>query len=692
VDLLEIADKIGYMYEELIPPEERHQLGQFYTPPWVCELITRWCVRGSEDTILDPGVGSGGFILNAYERLKDQKLGKRLTFMVPKDVHENILKQLYALDINAFPVHLTSMSLEMRNFRAPSTLLNVVVEDFFSLEPGQKVFSPYKVPTIVGEKEHEIFLQKFDAVVGNPPYTRWTEIPDGTQKLIRERLAKSMKKYKLTPQVSRGVEPGIYTYWIMHATDFLKESGRLGMIISNTWLQTDYGVGFANFLLDNFRIKAIIDFGAKLFKEALVTTCIVLAEKESNKAKRLENKVVFIYVPPEKIKSPDQVKTSDIEELLEAADAGESMEYNVTTINQEELPNDRKWIDMFFKTVDISNHPLMTKIGELSEPSHGNVGYLYLVSTGKMSGVRNLGSSEFHYLSPSGIKEHKLEEWSYPQASLKEALLYPALTSARHGGFFTVNENDWKKMQKSDGRCYMFVCHKPKKRLAKNVLDYIVWGETECRAKGAARQIRGKGRLANETEAAKVRARETKHFYGWYDVGEVIPANILAIRRAWRKTKFLWCNFPFGISGDAFIVLLPRKNISFDETRMKALLAYLNSNFAQYYIETMGLKSPGGIIQLDAGRARGIPVLDVRKLSTKQLENLANLFEELEREARKIGGTTSENHIEKLNPKIYEIDRAVAALLGIKGEDVKNVENQVDLMVERRVSVAKRAK
>jgi hypothetical protein len=33
VEIVELADQIGYMYEELIPPEERHQLGQFYTPP-----------------------------------------------------------------------------------------------------------------------------------------------------------------------------------------------------------------------------------------------------------------------------------------------------------------------------------------------------------------------------------------------------------------------------------------------------------------------------------------------------------------------------------------------------------------------------------------------------------------------------------------------------------------------------------
>jgi hypothetical protein len=89
--------------------------------------------------------------------------------------------------------------------------------------------------------------------------------------------------------------------------------------------------------------------------------------------------------------------------------------------------------------------------------------------------------------------------------------------------------------------------------------------------------------------------------------------------------------------------------------------------------------------------AREMPVPDVRKLNDKQLSLLARLFDGLERGAREIGGASRREEIEKLKPKIYEIDRAVAALLGIKDEDVKNVEEQVDLMVERRVSAARRA-
>lgn len=105
VKVEEIGDLAGYIYEELIPPEERHRLGQFYTPPAICELITKWAIRSPDDIVLDPGVGSGGFLLQAYRRLLKLKTGKDV-LPAPKEVHERILNQLYAIDVNPFPAPL----------------------------------------------------------------------------------------------------------------------------------------------------------------------------------------------------------------------------------------------------------------------------------------------------------------------------------------------------------------------------------------------------------------------------------------------------------------------------------------------------------------------------------------------------------------------------------------------------------
>lgn len=673
----EIGELAGYIYEELIPPEERHSLGQFYTPPAICELITKWAIRNLDDVVLDPGVGSGGFLLQAYRRLLELKTGKD-TLPTSKEIHERILKQLYAIDINPFPAHLTAMNLSMRNVRVPSTSMNVIVGDFFTINPKQEVEAPYVIKTVAGEIRRKFIIPEIDVVIGNPPYTRWTEIPDKTKNMIKKFLGKSIKEYSLTPQVSRGVEPGIYVYWVMHANRFLKEKGRLGMIISNLWMQTDYGIKFGGFLLDNFKIKAIIDFTLRLFT-ALISTCVILMEKESEEKIREENEVVFIHIA-------GQIENIKIDEILEIIERKTSESHYVKVIKQKDIPKDKKWIDVFLGKEEIFTSPFFIKLNEIFEPSYGNTKYLYLTSIGKLRGVRNPGSSEFHYLSPSKLKENKLMEYAYPNVNLKEALIWPAITSARQAEFFVFNEEDWKGMLKNDEKCYMFIGHKPRVKLPKEIKEYVKWGETECRTK--IRKTRRGGRLANETESAKIRAK-TKGFCGWYDLGGVEHAPIFAIYQAWHKTRFIKCNSPVAMY-HALISFIPK--VKLHEEEINALLAYLNSSFIQYYIETHGRRSGGGIIALEVNVARDMPILDIRKLSKDHVKELAKKFNELENEARKIGGASEKEQIEKLKPKIYEIDKLIGEILNLKIEEIKDIEKTVELLVERRISGAKEPK
>jgi hypothetical protein len=93
----------------------------------------------------------------------------------------------------------------------------------------------------------------------------------------------------------RGEGLPLYVHWIVHAERFLKDHGKLGMIISNMWLQTDYGKDFGKYLLDHFKIKALIDVSQKIF-DAIITTVILLAEKESNAANRLNNRVLIARI------------------------------------------------------------------------------------------------------------------------------------------------------------------------------------------------------------------------------------------------------------------------------------------------------------------------------------------------------------------------------------------------------------
>ena len=665
VDIESIGELIGYIYEELIPPDERHALGQFYTPPPICELITKWAIRDPEDKVLDPGVGSGGFIIQAYKRLLKLKTGRERAGI---EVHKKILEQLYAIDINPFPAHLTAMNLSMKNVRAPSTNMNIIVRDFFQINPKQIILSPYKIKTAAGEFKRKITIPEVEVVVGNPPYTRWDEIPNLTKKTIIKALKNVITEYKLLGGFGGGLRvaqnPGIYIFWIIHATKFLKEGGRLGMIISNLWLQTDYGTRFSNFLLDNYKIKAVIDFSQKLFAIPMISTLVLLMERCNDEKERLNNNVHFMYVKRE----------TTVDDLLKIISKGEKSEgIYVKTIKQSALPRDKTWIQFFtFSYEELKKYytkDFIVKADKIFDISRGNVTWF-------MKNLAGSGADPFFYLTPSRIIAHDLKEYI-------GIYILPALTSSKYSKYFTFTKEDWEQLKNRDRECYMFICHKLLEELPPKIRDYINWGSTECRVS----EKRGSGALCSETIASKQRER-TKGFCGWYDLGEVVETPIFAIYQAWYKTRFTLCKFPVAMY-HGLVTLIPKPEVSLTNEQVKALLAYLNSSFIQYYIEIHGRRSGGGIIALEVNMAREMPIIDVRKLSNKHVKVLAEKFDELETEARRIGGASEKEHIEKLKPKIYEIDVEVGRILDVPEDIIRQVQESVEALIERRISSAK---
>ena len=59
-------DTAAVLYETVIPPEERRQLGEYYTPAWLARVMVRELVDDPlRQRVLDPACGSGTFIAEA---------------------------------------------------------------------------------------------------------------------------------------------------------------------------------------------------------------------------------------------------------------------------------------------------------------------------------------------------------------------------------------------------------------------------------------------------------------------------------------------------------------------------------------------------------------------------------------------------------------------------------------------------
>ncbi|HXT74207.1 MAG TPA: N-6 DNA methylase [Candidatus Angelobacter sp.] len=56
-------DVLKGVYQQLIDPKDRHDLGEYYTPDWLCEhVVDELLPKQGYETILDPSCGSGSFL------------------------------------------------------------------------------------------------------------------------------------------------------------------------------------------------------------------------------------------------------------------------------------------------------------------------------------------------------------------------------------------------------------------------------------------------------------------------------------------------------------------------------------------------------------------------------------------------------------------------------------------------------
>ncbi len=63
------SDVLKGLYESLIDPEQRHDLGEYYTPDWLAaKMCERAIERPLEQRVLDPACGSGTFLFHAVRR------------------------------------------------------------------------------------------------------------------------------------------------------------------------------------------------------------------------------------------------------------------------------------------------------------------------------------------------------------------------------------------------------------------------------------------------------------------------------------------------------------------------------------------------------------------------------------------------------------------------------------------------
>jgi methylase of polypeptide subunit release factors len=276
-------DVLGDVYEAFIPSSERTAHGQFYTDPDVAAAICQWAIQPRDDRVtrvLDPAAGSGTFPVAAYHRLQE---------VAPSSAHQDRLDSIVAVDVDPFALRLTALNLAARSVRAPTRAVHAIHDSFFDVSPRDG-----RLPFAVGTDDG---VGPFDVVVGNPPYIRQENLsPDAEHFRAHLRSFGSGDDAAYDSGArSLSRKSDAYVYFVTHALQFLREGGRLGVVVPAKWLTTRYGEPFQEFLYDQTKVHAVVGFSDRAFS-ALVDTVLLFVERCGDGAARRATTTDFVHV------------------------------------------------------------------------------------------------------------------------------------------------------------------------------------------------------------------------------------------------------------------------------------------------------------------------------------------------------------------------------------------------------------
>ena len=275
VSWLSISQNIvGLLYEVIVEEHFRHQMGQFYTPEDVVDVLTVFAIREPGELVLDPATGGGSFLRSAYH-LK-RALG---------ETHDSALSTIWGCEITAFAAELSTVTLATSDTHEPAAYPRVLLRDFFDLRPDLE--TELEIPGVLGRLR---IPKAFDAVIGNPPYISYRRLTN--QSKIVNALATANKTIALPKFTGKS---DAYLWFVVHATQFLKDGGRLGFVISSAILFSDYGIPLIRFIGHHYRIRAIIDsMVERWFADADTNTVLLLLEREEKREARVTNDIRFV--------------------------------------------------------------------------------------------------------------------------------------------------------------------------------------------------------------------------------------------------------------------------------------------------------------------------------------------------------------------------------------------------------------
>lgn len=379
---------------QLIKNASKEKLrGGFYTPEPIASFILKWAFNGNQELdILEPSCGDGVFL-------------------------EEIRKEKYEYN-------------------------SVTAIEFDEIEANKSKKIKLDKTKIINSDFHDFCIntkQKFDLVVGNPPYIRFQYFDKKQQKFASNIFGKANLKYsKLT---------NAWVSFVIGSSLLLKEQGKIGFVLPAEILQVSYAQPLREFLGQFYNKINIVSFEELVFPDIQQEVVLLLCEKNKTKTHLIEH--------------------------LELRDAEELQKLNVSKLKSPKKKIDfksNKWTFYFLdqKEIDflerLQSKKTIPKLGEYAKVEVG-------ITT---------GSNPFFTVPLSTVEQYNLEKYAKPLVG--RSVQVPS-------AIFT--KKDWTKNRDSEARTHFLSFPKMKDLNGSfGARDYIALGEEDEINKGYKCRIR----------------------------------------------------------------------------------------------------------------------------------------------------------------------------------------------------------
>ncbi len=208
-------------------PGLRKARGAFFTPAAVCDFLARWAIRSPEGRVLEPSCGEADILRSAAVRLLE------LGGSTPVRGHE---------------LHAESARRAQQVLAAIPYPGEIQVGDFLDVpaEPG------------------------FTAVIGNPPYIRYHGFTgESRTRGLKAALAQGVRLSSLASS---------WAPFVVHSAGFVREGGRLGLVLPAELLSSNYAAEVRDHLLRRFGSVSVVLFDGQVFPGVQTEALLLLAE------------------------------------------------------------------------------------------------------------------------------------------------------------------------------------------------------------------------------------------------------------------------------------------------------------------------------------------------------------------------------------------------------------------------------